>query len=544
MTTKLKCVLTGEEFEITEQDLEFYSKLNLPLPKICPQERLRRRISFRNFRHLYHRNCDATGKRIISMYENHQPFPVYDFDYWWSDKWDARDYARKFTTSKLFFDQYQEFSNTIPRSALYRGDSENCDYVNFGDKSKNCYLVFGCVRNEDCLYGHIVWDSKNCQDCLYTFKSEWCSNAIDIFECYDVHYSSECSNCSESYFIENCINCKNCFLCTNLTKAQYCFMNQQLSEAEYKKQVSNYLPFSNELIQVCNLKLNKLKETQAFYPECFGMKYEQVSGNHIYESRNIVNSFDIKRSEGARNCFTGLGLSNCADISFTSSGASNSAECLTMFNAEECFYSHLLRDCSFVYYSEFCFASNNLFACNGLKRAEYCIFNQQYSKEDYFALKEKIVSFMKNTGEWGEFFPIDISPFAYNEAIVNEYLPLSKEQALARGYRWKDYEVYPQVERTKHYETTTITPKDILYCEATNKPFKLTAAEINYYQRMNLPLPVFCPDYRHESRMQKRARRRLMEGKCQGCQKSIQSANFQLSKNVFCDGCYRDKMFN
>ena len=64
------------------------------------------------------------------------------------------------------------------------------------------------------------------------------------------------------------------------------------------------------------------------------MKYEQVSGTHIYESLNIVNSFDNNRSEGARNCLTGLGLSNCADISFTSSGASNRAECLTMFNAE------------------------------------------------------------------------------------------------------------------------------------------------------------------------------------------------------------------
>ena len=42
--------------------------------------------------------------------------------------------------------------------------------------------------------------------------------------------------------------------------------------------------------------------------------------------------------------------------------------------------------------------------------------------------------------KYGEFFPSELSPFAYNETIAQEYFPLSKEQALEQGYKWKDKE--------------------------------------------------------------------------------------------------------
>jgi hypothetical protein len=42
--------------------------------------------------------------------------------------------------------------------------------------------------------------------------------------------------------------------------------------------------------------------------------------------------------------------------------------------------------------------------------------------------------------KYGEFFPSQLSPFSYNETIAQEYFPLTKEQALAQGYKWKDPE--------------------------------------------------------------------------------------------------------
>jgi len=64
-------------FEITAGDVEFYKKVSprfgdyvaeIPTPTLCPECRMRRRLSFRNERKLYRRICDATKQPIISIY--------------------------------------------------------------------------------------------------------------------------------------------------------------------------------------------------------------------------------------------------------------------------------------------------------------------------------------------------------------------------------------------------------------------------------------------------------------------------------------------
>lgn len=85
-----------------------------------------------------------------------------------------------------------------------------------------------------------------------------------------------------------------------------------------------------------------------------------------------------------------------------------------------------------VYYIYSCFYSSDLFACIGLRNKQYCIFNKQYTKEEYELLVAKIIAHMQKTGERGEFFPAQISPFGYNETMAMEFFPLSKEQATKR----------------------------------------------------------------------------------------------------------------
>lgn len=65
-----------------------------------------------------------------------------------------------------------------------------------------------------------------------------------------------------------------------------------------------------------------------------------------------------------------------------------------------------------VYYSKMCVNNGeHLFGCCGLKKAHHCIFNKAYSISEYETLCSKIVDHMKSTGEWGEFFPHELSPF-------------------------------------------------------------------------------------------------------------------------------------
>jgi len=67
---------------------------------------------------------------IFSHFDDDVPFPVYERDYWWSDKWDGLDYGRDFDFSKPFFEQFKELYHVAPALGQSAFSIENCDYCN------------------------------------------------------------------------------------------------------------------------------------------------------------------------------------------------------------------------------------------------------------------------------------------------------------------------------------------------------------------------------------------------------------------------------
>jgi len=391
--------------------------------------------------------------------------------------------------------------------------------------SKDCYLVFGCVRNENCMYGHIVWECENTFDCVYAFSSQWCSNSVDIVGCYDVHFSQESTNCRESYFLYDCRNCNNCFCCFNLRSKKYCIFNKQYSKEHYYKEIKKLLPLHNKNIR----KYNSLLEKQdKIMPNFYQSQSENVTGNHAYFSNNCEYSFDIKRCEDSAYCFTVLEAQNCHDMSFVGGPNRFCFQCLTTSNCENTICSHCTINCSNTAYSEFCHNCSDIIACNGLRNAKYCILNKQYSKEEYFILKEKIM----NNNNWGEFFKE--SPFAFNESIAFEYFDLRKEEILKKGYKWKD-----EIEKTRceiNY-VEKIDLNKVYNCEQTNKKYKYTKKEVEFYNKMSLPIPEGSYIARHRHLMQKRNKRILIDGECEECKNKI--SKFSEEKS-YCLNCYNN----
>jgi hypothetical protein len=66
-----------------------------------------------------------------------------------------------------------------------------------------------------------------------------------------------------------------------------------------------------------------------------------------------------------------------------------------------------------------------------LKDKEYCILNKQYTKEEYEKIVSDIISYMIQTSERGEYFPVWTSSYAYNKSDAQSWYPLTKEQALS-----------------------------------------------------------------------------------------------------------------
>jgi hypothetical protein len=99
------CRVSGQLFPIYQSDLDFYAKISptfagqkfqIPTPTLCPEERQRRRQSFKNENKLYKRTCDATGESLISIYGPDKSYKVYKNSFRWSDNRNPLDYGFEF----------------------------------------------------------------------------------------------------------------------------------------------------------------------------------------------------------------------------------------------------------------------------------------------------------------------------------------------------------------------------------------------------------------------------------------------------------------
>jgi len=192
---------------------------------------------------------------------------------------------------------------------------------------------------------------------------------------------------------------------------------------------------------------------------------------------------------------------------------------------------------------------HDCFGCISLRKTQYRIFNKQYNKEDYETLKKKIIEHMKKTGEYGRFFPVAMSHYAYNESTAHMNFPLTPEVACKKGYTWREKEM-PQVPQDKRFpapgavwpETIAETPQDVtdkfLFCSKTHKPFRVVKPEYAFYKKYNIPLPQLHPDERFSALYKNLGP--FVSGKrtCSQCAGAITTVYTDPAQTVLCDDCY------
>jgi len=429
--------------------------------------------------------------------------------------------------------------------------SENCEYSNAMLNSKNCYLCFGSVENENCDYGHIVWNCRDCIDNLYIFKSEACYECVDCLNCNKLFYSEECESCVDSIGLFDCRNCLNCIGCVGQVNKSYHIFNQPVSKEEYKDFLLKY-PLSEKSSIDYILKEREVLRKKISQRAFFGSRNNNVSGNHIYNAHNVHYSFDIKKGENSKFCFTIREATDTYDASFSITVS----ECYQVVNCigNKMIGSHNVFESHDIYFSDFCYGCDHLFGCYGLRKKSYCILNKQYTKEEYLELLPKLIEHMKESNEWGLFFPKELSPFGYNEAIVNEYMPLTIEQALAQDFKWRDNIPYTTGQGTIAYNKLPKNPEEyndsliseVLTCESCQKNYKLINREINFYKTNKLPIPSNCFNCRHALRMSKRNKRDLWSGNCAKCNNEILTSyqpEDQKIYTIYCEKCYQQEVY-
>lgn len=527
------CKQCGANFEISDEDLEFYGKIgptfggqhySIPSPTFCVDCRSQRRLAWRNERVLYGRECDLCKKQMVSLYHKDSPYTVYCPDCFWSDKWDQLANGREVDFDRPFFDQMAEVQKTAPRLALLNNNSENSDYANHSGRNKDSYLVFATFFCENVMYARHALDSSNSLDSDSIYKgSEYCYECDTLDNCYKVFYSMYSSDCAEGWFLYDCRNCKNCYMCVGLRNKEYCINNKQYSKEEYQK----LLPDLGSR-RVVDEERKKYWEMVKNSVHVFSHQKncENSTGDELTNCKDCSNIYDTEESENCKNIDIGETLVNCHDCFGIGKPAENLYEVHGMLAGINCAFCHASYVATNVYCADNCQNCQDIFGCVSLKKNQYCILNKQYTKEEYEELVPKIIEHMKSTGEWGQFLPITLSPFAYNETFANYYFPLDKEGAGKIGAKWLE------ADYSTNYEGETYQPKDnikeyvdsveerqklldgVLKCEVTGKAFKIMSRELAFYLEQGIPVPTKHPETRFAERFAKRNPRVLYHRQC------------------------------
>jgi len=521
---------------------------------MCPSCRQQRRLAFRNERYLHKSNCGLCKKEIVSVFPPSAPFPVYCNDCWWSDKWDALDYGRDFDFSKPFFPQFRELMMKVPKVALLQLNNENSEFNAYLGLSKNTYMSPGSYCLEDCYFVRKSQYSKDCLNSTFIDHCELVYHSLNSKNCYGSHDLLNCRNCSDSAYLSDCTGCKNCFMSGGLANKEYHIKNKVYSPEEYKRLVDEQLTRAPEEL------MNEFLGFNTTIPKKYQnlINCENSSGDYLQNCKNAHDCYDCFEIQDSKYVTESVEVKDSMDLTMHDK---NIELCYELSAGGESNYRLKFSFCSCASpnseYLYSCFYLSDSFGCDGFhQKTENCFFNKKYTKEEYEKLKVKIIAHMKETGEYGEFFPIEMSIYPYNRTVAQDYFPLTAEEAAKRGYGWQ------KDDATQYKPATAVLPSDIgavkdeilkdtLACQAPQgggkkcgKNYRIIKQELDLSRRMKAPLSKLCADCRQMELLALKNPRKLWDRACDKCKEPIQTTYApSRPEKVYCEKCYLNEVY-
>jgi CxxC-x17-CxxC domain-containing protein len=569
--TRKQCKRCKTSYEISDGDYEYFKKIAPQLnksypvdpPQLCFDCRMTTLMAWRNERNFHAIDCAACGKKTVSIFSPEEKLQILCSDCFWSDQNDQIASGQDFNPNKPFFEQFDTLMHKAKLLALYAVHNENCEYVNQESDDNNCYLCMGGYNNQDSYYQTYSSYADRCINCAGVTNSQNLANCTFAINCYEGQYLYDCHNCKYCYFCQDCIGCEHCFGCINLRYKKYYFFNEQLDKDSYFQKIAEYLDTYKGI--------KNAEERFAQHRLKYVYKYDirvfcgdNCNGDLLFQCKNVENTFYSANCEDCKNSYLVNKITDVMDGLAVGRGelVYYSGSSISLFGSAFCASCYMSRN---IYYCFMCYNSHDLFGCIGLNHKQYCIFNKQYSKEEYEELLPKVIKHMQETGEWGEFFPIEMSPFGYNESMAIEYYPKSKSEAQKIKANWRE-------DAGEKYKREYYQPKDIgeyrfdknpdaeqeitkclagvLKCEESGRPFKIMAPELAQYIERNIQLPRQHPNIRYKHRLELLNKMKLYDRQCM-CKEEKHGHSGQCEvkfkttyaperpEKVYCEECYQ-----
>jgi len=391
-------------------------------------------------------------------------------------------------------------------------------------------------------------------DCSFTQKVERAYETDDSYDSYGLQYCKGCHSCTDSFFLLNCRGCTDCVGCINLRQQKYCIFNEQYAKKDYEEKLKSFRLDTHSGVEAFRKAFAEfIKDKPRKYAEIYHAN--DSTGNYMTNVKNNTECFHSYDAEENKYCVHAWrGAKDCMDCNTVGRTAeriyntlNTGIDVANVIAGSVCWGSQFVEYCVNSPSSEHCFASV------GLRKQKYCIFNKQYSKEEYENLRVKIISRLKKEGIYGNFYPMQVSAFGYNESSAMIEFPLAKEEALTQGFKWEDVPrgTYGKETKSADQMPDSITDvdfdviKEIFACTLCKKNYKIIQNEFLFYKKLGILLPRLCPDCRHNRRIGARGPNKLWTRTCmnEGCPNEFETSYApDRPEIVYCESCYQKEV--
>ncbi len=469
---------------------------------------------------------------------------MYDFNYYYSDNHDSSSFSIAYNESKTFFENFYELFKICPQPALMQ-NLTNIDspFASYGSHMKNAYYCFGGMGTENTAYSMWAMKTRDSQDVLISLDCEKVYEAIFPEKSFNSNYVYFSKNILDSNLMYDCRNCSNCFGCVNLRNKSYCIENIQYTKEEYQEEIKKYNLEDKEVL---------LKSLETFWNLVRELPVRGSGNEHTVDSdgifllhtNNVTSSVWSINGEHSRFIEFTMNIKDSYDVVI---GANSNTLCNTVVCGEESFkiknslfcrssndieYSMNLRNCKYC------------FGCIGLRNKEYYIFNRPYSHDDYFIEVEKLKLIMNKEGVYGDFFPLYVSPYAYNASLAGLSGNIDEEKIKKEGGRFIDIKTNSNLKTISVKDLnnsldliTTNFNQHALIGHGTQRPYRIRQEDLDFYRRHHVYLPLHHPYDRFKQRLAIVNNFEIVEANCVLCNQKLLTMhnNHQL---IYCDSCF------
>jgi hypothetical protein len=546
------CALTGEKWMMTDEEIGWYKKFNVPPAKVSPQTRwYQHGLWFVGYQFWYQPHPE-TGKPVVCTVHPATGIKVLPDQEWFQK--DFSDQGMDYDAARPFFPQWRDLELAVPfpASRNHLEPKNSITFVSQGDEDS--YFV-GASKTKHAFYCHGAQDTEDSAEVYQSFFVQNSFHVVHSHRIFQCRFVQECADCLESAFLFDCRNCEFCFGATNQRNKKYLWFNKQLTKEAWEEQWRQ-MDWGSRKTQEENLqKFKHLIETEAVWPENFNNQAVHSTGEYLNKVSNIRESYFCDAgSADAFKCQWSIGDSRWNAFSGYTVFSSDCYLCGSVTRSSQCRFCFLNIQCRNTEYCLLCYNCEDCFGCVGLQRKKFHVMNKPYTEEEYWRRVDELKCAMLDRGEYGAFFPVAFSPsyhgdsFAFCLGITEvekkkmHILDFDPETQGAIGQDLIDTDrIRPAVSLPDHVRDLTDEWAGIpLLDEEAHRRYALLKPEIEFYRRFAVAPPTKHFVSRIKNLWREANQGNFYDARCAKCDRPIRVARNAAhpKRTIFCEKDY------